>query len=178
MLDILFSEDYYKERRIIGEHLRRICLLLVVVATFVAVYKKDAWDTTSFEVFAIGLAVLAILRCIVYPFWVMQEVFDGKTQKFKLRQKSWLDPTSFGRTYYGYFGTGEVLLGNFGGNENITYNFFCLFYMPIIPLGCVSRQGDTSFKRTWSWKEVIYLYLRQWSLAVLILSSFITIVQN
>lgn len=108
---------------------------------------------------------------------------------------------SFGVAYRENFanilGTGEVLYGRFGWhNEGFyksrTYCFISLLYIPLFPIGCYdflgkrkmvqfdsySRESDGAYDLTkinWDFREILYVYMKNWSFAVMVITVINTI---
>ena len=142
---------------------RRICMILIIAATaFVGIY-QDLYMSRTFMVFGIAVVVLALLCYVVCPLWVEKAYLNTRIYRFP-------HPEDFRHEFWGWFGTGEVLLGHF--EDDITYDFFCIFYMPIFPIKCYTHSGR-GMSLAMSWREVLYIYLRQWLIAIIVLCSLV-----
>ena len=92
--------------------------------------------TTIFTVFCVAAAVFLLCKYVVYPqMWRMVDYFRPSK-----------DITADYHTFISAFGCGNVLLGRFHDSPSwpdISYSFFSLFYIPLIPTGCysIARSG-------------------------------------
>ena len=73
----------------------------------------------------------------------------------------------------------ETRLSFASGDENCAYRFFIILFLPLFPIEpCKEpvRGRDTDgdayiycFKCSWRWQEVVYIYLRNWSVFFMVL---------
>ena len=140
-------------------------------------------STTHFTVFCWAAAV----------YFFSKYIFKPKSRHWTSRIKNYYKRAVFQSA----FGTGEVLFGNFGelvgGRGHISYGFLSICYIPLIPIGCYSFfgtgrkmiqfigdkiTGDGAYSFTtlrWDWKEILYIYMKNWSFAVMVITVINTI---
>lgn len=155
----------------------------LIVATIILGIKLGYKGSTSFTVFSIAAAV----------YFFSKYIFKPKSKHWVYRIKKYFQRTVFN----GVLGTGEVLYGGFGdlagGRGHISYCFWSICYIPLIPVGCYSISGtgrkmiqiisdnitgDGAYGFTtlrWDWKEIIYIYMKNWSFAVMVITVINTI---
>ena len=153
-------------------YLKKIALILLIAETVVVAAIAHIYTNNMFIAFAVACVLLALLHFVVDPLWVAEASFDSKSQKFvdRYKERHFATVGDVNREFWGFFGTGEVLLGNFG-TTNICYDFICLMYIPLFPIACYS--GSAKVPQTWSWREVLYIYLRQWLFVIIIGSAYL-----
>ena len=131
--------------------------------------------STAFAVFCIAAAV----------YFFSKYLFKPKSRLWVYRIKNYQR-----RAFQSVFGTGEVLYGHLGDplgrRGHISYCFWSICYIPLIPIGCYVFSGTgrkmiqfTGEKITgnlaWNWKEILQIYLKNWSLAVMVITVINTI---
>ena len=139
--------------------------------------------TTHFTVFYWAAAV----------YFFSKYLFKPKSKLLAQRIKIFLQDAEFSSV----LGTGEVHYGRFGGlwggRGPISYCFLSICYIPLIPIGCYGFSGTgrkmiqftgenitgdgsyRTFTLAWNWKEILQIYLKNWSFAVMVITVINTI---
>lgn len=156
------KEQTSRMLRVLG-HATVACL---VVAAIVAAYLGDrlSWTNGEFRVFAIAAGVYYLTTLVLLP------IINSIDYYAPLRTKQRYEPCKWPYEFPSYFGTGVMAKGCFTMHE-IEYLFFAVLGLPLIPLRCqagVNPQLLRSNRMYWRWYEVVYIYLRDWSLAFVI----------
>ena len=154
----------------------------LIAATIIIGVSLGYKGSTPFTVFCIAAAV----------YFFSKYLFKPKSKLLVQRIKIFLQ----GAEFQSVLGTGEVLYGRFGGlwgdRGNISYCFLSICYIPLIPIGCYSIYTNrkmiqfVSEKITgngkyylstlaWDWKEILQIYLKNWSFAVMVITVINTI---
>ena len=154
----------------------------LIVAVIILGVQNGYRGTTHFTVFYWAAAV----------YFFSKYLFKPKSKLLAQRIKIFLQDAEFSSV----LGTGEVLYGRFGGlwggRGPISYCFLSICYIPLIPIGCYSIYTNrkmiqfVSEKITgngkyylnilaWSWKEILQIYLKNWSFAVMVITVINTI---
>ena len=155
----------------------------LIAASIILGIRLGYKGSTAFAVFCIAAAV----------YFFSKYIFKPKSRHWTSRIKNYYKRAVFQSA----FGTGEVLFGNFGdqvgGRGHISYGFLSICYIPLIPIGCYSFfgtgrkmiqfvgdkiTGDGAYSFTtlrWDWKEILYIYMKNWSFAVMVITVINTI---
>ena len=148
----------------------------LIAAVIILGVQNGYRGTTHFTVFCWAAAV----------YFFSKYIFKPKSRHWTSRIKNYYKRAAFQSA----FGTGEVLFGNFGdlvgGRGPISYCFLSICYIPLIPIGCYGFSGTgrkmiqfTGEKITgnlaWNWKEILQIYLKNWSFAVMVITVINTI---
>lgn len=155
----------------------------LIAASIIVGVNLDYVGRTAFTVFCIAAAV----------YFFSKYIFKPKSRHWTFRIKNYCKRAAFESA----FGAGEVLYGNFGDllgrRGHISYCFLSICYIPLIPVGCYSFAGKgrkmiqiTGDKITgegaynlntlrWDWKEILYIYMKNWSFAVMVITVINTI---
>lgn len=76
--------------------------------------------------------------------------------------------------FWDFNGSGTRLV-DISGNPLIKYKFFCIMYMPLIPMGCYSYEDDGFYDSKccgyckWSLIEILGIYMKWWGGCIFIL---------
>ena len=153
-----------------------------IAATIIIGVNFGYMGSTSFTVFCTAAGV----------YFFSKYIFKPDSRYWHSRIKNYF----YGAVFQGVLGTGEVLYGRFGGlwgdRGNISYCFLSICYIPLIPIGCYSIYTNrkmiqfVSEKITgngkyylgtlaWDWKEILQIYLKNWSFAVMVITVINTI---
>lgn len=155
----------------------------LIAATIIIGVNFGYTGSTSFTVFCTAAGVYFFSK---YIFKTNSEIWHQRIKEFFK-----------GTVFNGVLGTGEVLYGRFGdlagGRGHISYCFWSICYIPLIPVGCYSFSGTgrkmiqlISDKITgkgiyhvttlnWKWTEILQIYLKNWSFAVMVITVINTI---
>ena len=153
---------------------------LIVVGIILGV-KNGYQGSTHFAVFCWAAVVYFFSKYIYYPLFTNKKLHNfSEYKKFGIHFES----------FTSLFGNGNVLFGRFGDqfdlphNRNISYSFLSIMYIPLIPTGryrfLENRKmiqiegGDISYNcwkfKRFDWVEVLYIYLKNWSFAVMVIT--------
>ena len=154
----------------------------LIAASIILGIRLGYKGSTAFAVFCIAAAV----------YFLSKYIFKPKSRHWTSRIKNCKRAA-----LQSAFGTGEVLFGNFGDllgrRGHISYCFLRICYIPLIPIGCYSFAGtgrkmiqftseritgDSSYitlTLAWNWKEILQIYLKNWSFAVMVITVINTI---
>lgn len=155
----------------------------LIAASIILGIRLGYKGSTAFAVFCIAAAV----------YFFSKYLFKPKSRLWVYRIKNYFQRTAF----QSVFGTGEVLYGHFGdlvgGRGHISYCFLSICYIPLIPIGCYGFSstgrkmiqftseritGDCLYNThtlAWKWKEILQIYLKNWSFAVMVITVINTI---
>ena len=155
----------------------------LIAAVIILGVQNGYRGTTHFTVFCWAAAV----------YFFSKYIFKPKSRHWTSRIKNYYKRAAFQSA----FGTGEVLFGNFGdlvgGRGPISYCFLSICYIPLIPIGCYGFSGTgrkmiqftgekitgdgsyRTFTLAWNWKEILQIYLKNWSFAVMVITVINTI---
>lgn len=154
----------------------------LIAASIILGIRLGYKGSTAFAVFCIAAAVYFFSKYIFKP---KSKIWVHRIKEFTCT------------TFQSVIGTGEVLYGHFGdlvgGRGPISYCFWSICYIPLIPVGCYSFAGtgrkkiqiigdkitgDGAYGLTtlrWDWKEILYIYMKNWSFAVMVITVINTI---
>lgn len=171
---------------------------------------QNIWDfTTNIIGHSLIAAVIILGIYLGYKgstaftvFCVAAVIYFFSKYCFSTKSKLWVQRVKryYGAMFNSVLGTGEVLYGRFGDpllnrRGNISYCFWSICYIPLIPIGCYSFntnrkmiqftsdrlvENGTYFVSIlrWNWKEILYIYLKNWSFAVMVITVINTIMQD
>ena len=153
----------------------------LIVAGIILGVKNGYQGSTHFAVFCWAAVVYFFSKYIYYPLFTNKKLHNfSEYKKFGIHFES----------FTSLFGIGNVLFGRFGDqfdlphNRNISYSFLSIMYIPLIPTGryrfLENRKmiqiegGDISYNcwkfKRFDWVEVLYIYLKNWSFAVMVIT--------
>ena len=151
-----------------------LCAVLFIAAVIYLAVQWGYDGTARFTVFCAAAAVYLLCKWVVYPLlWFTASI--GRPCKETFHRY---------RTFSSALGCGNVLFGRFHNCPSwpsISYSFISLFYIPLIPTGCYDLSGtgksllpiDTEqySSRSIKWRavELLYIYAKCWSVAVMVL---------
>ena len=163
----------------------------LIVASIILGLYLDYWGSTAYTLFCISAVVYFFSKYYYYP-----HVANDRSNTNQHERKTFLASTNF----TSFLGNGEVLYGRFGDlfgeGGKISYCFISLCYIPLIPIGCYHFYGNRKMiqitsdkilkdskerdaywldRTTWNWKEILYIYLKNWSFAVMVITVINTI---
>jgi hypothetical protein len=100
----------------------------------------------------------------------------------------------FRNTFTSAFGCGNVLFGRFNRAPDwpsVSYSFLAIMYIPLIPTGCYDINGSgknrldligeaeySTNKYEWSFLEVLYIYVKCWSVAVMVFTVLNVLIED
>ena len=138
--------------------------------------------TTHFAVFCWAAGIYFFSKYIYYP------LFTNR----KFHQMSEYKKFFAFECFTSFLGNGNVLYGHFGSKfdlrRNNSYSFLSIMYIPLIPTGrycflenrkmiqidssSTKKDGDGTYHcwkfKKFDWAEVLYIYLKNWSFAVMV----------
>ena len=153
----------------------------LIAAGIILGVKNGYQGSTHFAVFCWAAVVYFFSKYIYYPLFTNKKLHNfSEYKKFGIHFES----------FTSLFGNGNVLFGRFGDqfdlphNRNISYSFLSIMYIPLIPTGryrfLENRKmiqiegGDISYNcwkfKRFDWVEVLYIYLKNWSFAVMVIT--------
>ena len=154
----------------------------LIAASIILGIRLGYKGSTAFAVFCIAAAV----------YFFSKYIFRPKSKLWVHRIKEFTRTT-----FQSVIGTGEVLYGHFGDllgrRGHISYCFWSICYIPLIPIGCYDFSGTGrkmiqftgekitgngsyyTFTLAWNWKEILQIYLKNWSFAVMVITVINTI---
>ncbi len=156
---------------------------LIVISIIAGVY-FDYLGSTPFTVFCIAAAIYFFSKYYYFPY-----VANDRVNQIKHKWTHYCASMNF----TSFLGNGEVLYGNFGDilnrRGNTSYCFLSICYIPLIPIGCYrfyqnrkmiqitsDKISDDNNARdvywgdrlSWNWREILYIYMKNWSFAVMV----------
>ena len=156
----------------------------LIVATIVLGVQNGYCGTTHFTVFCWATGVYFFSKYLFYPLFTNKK--HHQMSEFK---------KFFAFEYFtSFLGNGNVLYGRFGNNLDLQrstcYSFLSIMYIPLIPTGryhfldnrkmiqidsLSTRKGMDGCYHCWvfkkfDWAEVLYIYLKNWSFAVMVIT--------
>ena len=164
----------------------------LIAAIIVFGVLKGYSGTTHFAVFCWAAAVYFFSKYVYLP------LFTNKKEIYLSAYKRMMAREYFTSVY----GNGSVLYGRFGDKNDLSnqrsncYSFLSIMYIPFIPTGrykfldnrkmiqidssCTDWDGDGTY-HCWVFKkfdlaEILYIYLKNWSFAVMVIVVFDKIV--
>ena len=168
---------YVKKVQTVWSTINTIIGYSLIVATIVLGVQNGYCGTTHFTVFCWAAAVYFFSKHIYYP------LFTNRKYHTMTAYKKFFAFEHF----TSLFGNGNVLFGRFDGN---CYSFLSIMYIPLIPTGrycffenrkmiqidssSTKKDGDISYHcwkfKKFDWAEVLYIYLKNWSFAVMVIT--------
>lgn len=155
----------------------------LIAAVIILGVQNGYHGTTHFTVFCWAAAVYFFSKYIFRP--------KSKLWVHRIKEHT-------RATFQSVIGTGEVLYGHFGdlvgGRGAISYCFLSICYIPLIPIGCYGFSGTgrkmiqftgekitgngsySTFTLAWNWKEILQIYLKNWSFAVMAITMLDVII--
>ena len=149
----------------------------LIVAVIILGVQNGYRGTTHFAVFCWAAVVYFFSKHVYYPLFTNRKRHDlSEYKKFFAFEH-----------FTSLFGNGNVLFGRFDGN---CYSFLSIMYIPLIPTGRYSffenrkmiqidslstkKDGDISYHcwkfKKFDWAEVLYIYLKNWSFAIMVIT--------
>ena len=159
----------------------------LIAAGIILGVKNGYQGSTHFAVFCWAAVVYFFSKYIYYPLFTNKKLHNfSEYKKFGIHFES----------FTSLFGNGNVLFGRFGDkfdlphNRTISYSFLSIMYIPLIPTGryrflenskmiqidslSTKKGGDISYNcwkfKRFDWVEVLYIYLKNWSFAVMVIT--------
>lgn len=156
-----------------------------LIATVIILGVKNGYQgSTHFAVFCWAAGIYFFSKHVYYP------LFTNKKHHSMSEYKKFFAFEHF----TSFLGNGNVLYGRFGSKfdlrRNNSYSFLSIMYIPLIPTGrycflenrkmiqidslSTKKGGDISY-HCWKfkkidWAEVLYIYLKNWSFAVMVIT--------
>ena len=180
---------YVKKVQTVWSTINTIIGYSLIVATIVLGVQNGYYGTTHFTVFCWAAAVYFFSKHVYYPLFTNRKRHDlSEYKKFFAFEH-----------FTSFLGNGNVLYGHFGSKfdlrRNNSYSFLSIMYIPLIPTGryhfldnrkmiqidssSTKKDGDTSYHcwkfKKFDWAEVLYIYLKNWSFAVMVITVINTI---
>jgi hypothetical protein len=155
----------------------------LIAAVIILGVQNDYRGTTHFAVFCWAAGVYFFSKYIYYPLFTNRKYHNLSEYK-----------NFFAFEHFtSLFGNGNVLFGRFDGS---CYSFLSIMYIPLIPTGrycflenrkmiqidslSTKIDGDISYYcwkfKKFDWAEVLYIYLKNWSFAVMVITVFDAII--
>ena len=149
-----------------------------LIATVIILGVKNGYcGSTHFAVFCWAAGIYFFSKHVYYP------LFTNKKHHSMSEYKKFFAFEHF----TSLFGNGNVLFGRFDG---CCYSFLSIMYIPLIPTGrycflenrkmiqidslSTKKGGDISYHcwkfKKFDWAEVLYIYLKNWSFAVMVIT--------
>ena len=149
-----------------------------LIATVIILGVKNGYcDSNHFTVFCWAAGIYFFSKHVYYP------LFTNKKHHSMSEYKKFFAFEHF----TSLFGNGNVLFGRFDGS---CYSFLSIMYIPLIPTGrycflenrkmiqidslSTKKGGDISYHcwkfKKFDWAEVLYIYLKNWSFAVMVIT--------
>ena len=149
-----------------------------LIATVIILGVKNGYQgSTHFAVFCWAAAVYFFSKHVYYPLFTNRKYHPMTAYKKFFAFEH----------FTSLFGNGNVLFGRFDGS---CYSFLSIMYIPLIPTGrycflenrkmiqidssSTKKDGDISYHcwkfKKFDWAEVLYIYLKNWSFAVMVIT--------
>ena len=149
----------------------------LIVAVIILGVQNGYRGTTHFAVFCWAAAVYFFSKHVYYPLFTNRKRHDlSEYKKFFAFEH-----------FTSFLGNGNVLYGRFDG---CCYSFLSIMYIPLIPTGryhflenrkmiqidssSTKKGGDGTYHcwkfKKFDWAEVLYIYLKNWSFAVMVIT--------
>ena len=149
-----------------------------LIATVIILGVKNGYcGSNHFTVFFWAAGIYFFSKHVYYP------LFTNKKHHSMSEYKKFFAFEHF----TSLFGNGNVLFGRFDGS---CYSFLSIMYIPLIPIGrycflenrkmiqidslSTKKDGDISYHcwkfKKFDWAEVLYIYLKNWSFAVMVIT--------
>ena len=149
-----------------------------LIATVIILGVKNGYcGNTHFAVFCWAAGIYFFSKHVYY------QLFTNKKHRSMSEYKKFFAFEHF----TSLFGNGNVLFGRFDGS---CYSFLSIMYIPLIPTGrycflenrkmiqidslSTKKGGDISYHcwkfKKFDWAEVLYIYLKNWSFAVMVIT--------
>ena len=168
---------YVKKVQTVWSTINTIIGYSLIVATIVLGVQNGYCGTTHFTLFCWAAAVYFFSKHIYYPLFTNRKYHPMTAYKKFFAFEH----------FTSLFGNGNVLFGRFDGN---CYSFLSIMYIPLIPTGrycffenrkmiqidslSTKKDGDISYHcwkfKKFDWAEVLYIYLKNWSFAVMVIT--------
>ena len=149
----------------------------LIAAVIILGVKNGYCGTTHFAVFCWAAGIYFFSKYIYYPLFTNRKYHPMTAYKKFFAFEHF---TSF-------LGNGNVLFGRFDGS---CYSFLSIMYIPLIPTGrycflenrkmiqidslSTQKGGDGTYHcwkfKKFDWAEVLYIYLKNWSFAVMVIT--------
>ena len=156
-----------------------------LIATVIILGVKNGYQgSTHFAVFCWAAGIYFFSKYIYYPLFTNRKYHPMSEYKQFFAFEHF---TSF-------LGNGNVLYGRFGSKfdlrRNNSYSFLSIMYIPLIPTGrycffenrkmiqidslSTKKDGAISYHcwkfKKFDWAEVLYIYLKNWSFAIMVIT--------
>ena len=168
---------YVKKVQTVWSTINTIIGYSLIVATIVLGVQNGYYGTTHFTVFCWAAAVYFFSKYVYYPLFTNRKYHPLTAYKKFFAFEH----------FTSLFGNGNVLFGRFDGS---CYSFLSIMYIPLIPTGrycflenrkmiqidslSTKKDGDISYHcwkfKKFDWAEVLYIYLKNWSFAVMVIT--------
>ncbi len=172
---------WFNIKNIVGE----LIMLAIIPLGMWQIFEHDLSAQPILPLFVGCAAIYLLNRYVFHPLCVYS---FGRHNSFG---RSAILPEYSG--FNGFLCSGEMFLTSrtrlssvSGMNENITYRFITLLYLPIFPFACCKdpqkmRDGINDgliryYKCKWRWQEVIYIYLRNCSTFFMVFCTLMMLV--
>ena len=186
-----FFERIEKERRWkrFWGRVTGVCNILLIAAVIFVAIKAGYLGSANFYLFCAAAAVFVTCKYIIYPLWDTVDFSRGRKDI-----KYLLDNMHFRNTFTSAFGCGNVLFGRFYRAPDwpsVSYSFLAIMYIPLIPTGCYDINGSgksrldligeaeySTNKYEWILLEVFYIYVKCWSVAVMVFTVLNVLIED
>ena len=156
----------------------------LIAATIILGVQNGYKGSTHFAVFCWAAGVFFFSKYVYYP------LFTNRKHHPMTAYKKFFAFEHF----TSFLGNGNVLYGRFGNNIDLqrstSYSFLSIMYIPLIPTGryhfldnrkmiqidssSTKKDGDGTYHcwkfKKFDWAEVLYIYLKNWSFAVMVIT--------
>ena len=176
---------YVKKVQTVWSTTNNIIGYSLIVATIVLGVQNGYCGTTHFTVFCWAAAVYFFSKHVYYPLFTNRKYHPMTAYKKFFAFEH----------FTSLFGNGNVLFGRFDGS---CYSFLSIMYIPLIPTGrycflenrkmiqidslSTKKDGDISYHcwkfKKFNWAEVLYIYLKNWSFAVMAITVLYVIMTD
>ena len=175
----------FNRRALMGE----IAMLVFIAVGFVLIHQRNMWHMPLFTIFTAVSCVYLLNRYVFHPICFNHYNPDSQVM---FRKAKYIPDTLHLQSFMGcveMLSSACTRVSGALGDENVTYRFYSLFYLPLIPVACYSdptpscdSEGDKyvwANKCEWRVWEVIYIYLRNWSSFIIVaLASMMVLLQS
>ena len=182
-------EDYIRKSKLVKKQqaiwgvTNNIIGYSLIVAVIILGVQNGYRGSTHFTVFCWAAAVYFFSKYVYYPLFTNRKYHPMTAYKKFFAFEH----------FTSLFGNGNVLFGRFDGS---CYSFLSIMYIPLIPTGrycflenrkmiqidslSTKKGGDISYHcwkfKKFDWAEILYIYLKNWSFAMMVFTVFDAII--
>lgn len=182
MFDFWYDDAFARWRFNVTAVLGEILVLAAIVVGFMQIFARGYTGQPILPIFATVSCIYLLNRYVYYPLCV-RNLGVGRT----LHLPPVLLRGEFSRAHF----AARARISSVVDHLNVVYRFWHVCYLPLVPRECFVISGKDKYVRRnpsdpytiiqgwrtdWYWREVVYIYLKCWSIFIVVALALMTLV--